>query len=96
VSRRFEELFRHHSYKFFSFIQRRIDDADEAEDILQELFARAAEKLNSLAPIENLTAWLWTAVRNRIVDFYRSREHRRECEGESPGAERVLNPEDLL
>ena len=96
MSRRLEELFRNQSGKFLSFIKRRIDDADEAEDILQELFARAAENLNSLAPIENLTAWMWAAARNRVVDYYRLRGRRREHEGEYPGAETVLNPEDLL
>lgn len=82
MSRRLDSLFREQSNQLFSFIKNRIDDAAEAEDLLQDLFTRAAENLNALAPIENLAGWIWTAARNRIVDYYRSRQSRRNREVE--------------
>ncbi|WP_319562346.1 sigma-70 family RNA polymerase sigma factor [Marispirochaeta sp.] len=82
MSRRLDILFREQSNHLLSFIRNRIDDAVEAEDLLQDLFARAAENLNTLTPIENLAGWIWAAARNRVVDYYRSRRSRRDRETE--------------
>ncbi len=69
-----EELFRRDRNKFVGYIRERVRSKEEAEDILQDVFANvlaAAEGVTE--PIENLGAWVFTAVRNRIIDSYRKK-----------------------
>lgn len=82
MGHRLEQVFRDQYGKMLHFIIRRIDDAAEAEDMLQEIFVRATEHVNVLDPIDNLVAWLWCSVKNRVIDYYRARAFRRERETE--------------
>ncbi len=50
---------------------------DEAEDILQDVFFNALLSLDSTEPIRNVAAWLFTALKNRITDWYRKKQRRR-------------------
>jgi RNA polymerase sigma factor (sigma-70 family) len=63
-----------------SFIRRRVGDASEAEDILQEVFEELTEVYRLPEPIEQLSAWLFQVARNRIIDRFRRRKHRPEAE----------------
>jgi len=92
MGRRLDDTIRTNRKKLLAFVRRRIDDADEAEDLLQDVFLKASENLDALAPVSDILAWLWRALRNRVVDYYRSREVRRKHEilpdahgGEEPG-----------
>jgi RNA polymerase sigma factor (sigma-70 family) len=74
LSLQIEELFRRDRHKFVGYIRERVRSKEEAEDILQDVFANvlaAAEGVTE--PIENLGAWVFTAVRNRIIDSYRKK-----------------------
>lgn len=74
LSLQIEELFRRDRNKFVGYIRERVRSKEEAEDILQDVFANvlaAAEGVTE--PIENLGAWVFTAVRNRIIDSYRKK-----------------------
>ena len=53
------------------FIRRRVADAGEAEDILQDVFHELIEAYRMMKPIEHVTAWLFTVARNRITDMFR-------------------------
>ncbi len=59
--------------RLLAFIRRRIDDAAEAEDILQDALYElvAAERLAQ--PVEQIGAWLMRVVRNRIIDRFRKK-----------------------
>lgn len=75
LSLQIEELFRRDRHKFVGYIRERVRSKEEAEDILQDVFANvlaAAEGVTE--PIENLGAWVFTAVRNRIIDSYRKKK----------------------
>ncbi len=63
-----------------SFIRRRVDDASEADDILQEVFEELTEAYRLPEPIEQVSAWLFQVARNRIIDRFRRRRHRPEVE----------------
>jgi RNA polymerase sigma factor (sigma-70 family) len=54
-----------------SFIRKRVSDAAEAEDILQEVFYELIETYRMMKPVEHVTAWLYRVARNRIVDLFR-------------------------
>ncbi len=61
--------------RLLEFIRRRVSNDADAEDILQDVFAQMVAGEDEGEPIGNLTAWLFTAARNRIIDWYRRRKH---------------------
>ncbi|AOJ31557.1 RNA polymerase subunit sigma-24 [Burkholderia metallica] len=60
--------------RLVSFIRRRIRDPDDAEDILQDVFHEFVQAYRLPAPIEQASAWLFRAARNRIVDRFRKKK----------------------
>ena len=56
-----------------SFIRKRVANADEAEDILQDVFCELVEAARLMKPIEQVNAWLFRVARNRITDLFRKR-----------------------
>jgi len=60
--------------RLVNFIRRRIGDADDAEDILQDVFSEFVQAYRLPAPIEQATAWLFRAARNRIIDRFRKKK----------------------
>ncbi|CAD6547183.1 RNA polymerase sigma factor [Paraburkholderia sabiae] len=57
-----------------NFIRRRIRDPDDAEDVLQDVFHEFVQAYRLPAPIEQASAWLFRAARNRIIDRYRKKK----------------------
>ena len=49
-------------------------NADEAEDILQDVFCELVEAARLMKPIEQVNAWLFRVARNRITDLFRKRK----------------------
>ena len=79
------------------FIRRRVPNASDAEDIMQDVFYELVEANRLLMPIEHITGWLFRVARNRIIDLFR----RKEMEGSSDAAgagegDELLRLEDLL
>lgn len=69
-----EELFRNDRKKYLGFIRQRVRTQEEAEDILQDVFANVlAASQDVQKPIENIASWVFTSVRNRIIDSYRKK-----------------------
>lgn len=56
------------------YIARRVDSAEEAEDILQDVFYNLARVDLLENPIEYLSAWLYNAASNRIIDRRRKKK----------------------
>jgi RNA polymerase sigma factor (sigma-70 family) len=54
-----------------NFIRRRVLDAAEAEDILQEVLYELVAAHRLMQPIEQAGAWLMRVARNRIIDRFR-------------------------
>ncbi|HUI61038.1 MAG TPA: sigma-70 family RNA polymerase sigma factor [Steroidobacteraceae bacterium] len=61
-----------------SFIRRRVADAAEAEDIVQEVLYELVAAHRLMQPIEQAGAWLLRVARNRIIDRFRRRSTRAE------------------
>jgi RNA polymerase sigma factor (sigma-70 family) len=59
--------------RLLSFIRRRVADAAEAEDVLQEAFYELVAAYRLMQPIEQVGAWLMRVARNRIIDRFRKR-----------------------
>jgi RNA polymerase sigma factor (sigma-70 family) len=56
-----------------NFIRRRVPNASDAEDILQDVFYELVEANRLLMPIEHVTGWLFRVARNRITDLFRKK-----------------------
>lgn len=81
-----ESLFRTDRKKFLGFIRQRVRSQEEAEDILQDVFANVlAASVNVQKPIENIASWVFTAVRNRIIDSYRKKRAETFSDMQTPG-----------
>ena len=59
------------------FIRRRVRNAQDVEDILQEVFAELVEANRRLMPIDHITGWLFQVARNRITDLFRRKQPER-------------------
>jgi RNA polymerase sigma factor (sigma-70 family) len=81
--------------RLLAFIRRRIDDAAEAEDILQEALYElvAAERLAQ--PVEQVGAWLMRVARNRIIDRFRKKRPELLADG-AGGADEQRVLEELM
>jgi RNA polymerase sigma-70 factor (ECF subfamily) len=56
-----------------AFIRRRVKDDHVADDLLQDVFVRIHDKLDSLDDDERMAAWLFRIARNVVTDYYRRR-----------------------
>ncbi len=57
-----------------NFIRRRVADAGDAEDILQDVFYELVEAYRMMKPVEQVGAWLFRVARNRITDLFRKKK----------------------
>ena len=59
--------------RLLAFIEKRVRDAAEAEDVLQEAFYELVAAYRLMQPVEQVGAWLMRVARNRIIDRFRKR-----------------------
>lgn len=69
------EFFRRESRRLASFVRGKLQDSAkfEAEDLVQDVFAALFERSDPLAEVENLSAYVWRSLRNRVIDTLRRR-----------------------
>ena len=60
--------------KLAGFILRRVGDASEAEDILQDVFYELVEAYQFPETVEQVSAWLYQVARFRIIDRFRKKK----------------------
>ena len=56
------------------FIRRRISDEASAEDVLQDVFLKIHQHVETLKDVKKLESWIYQITRNAIIDSYRSRK----------------------
>jgi RNA polymerase sigma factor (sigma-70 family) len=71
------ETVRRERARLRNFIRKRVNDAADAEDILQEVFYELVEMYRLTRPVDQVTAWLFQVARNRITDLFRMRKFQR-------------------
>lgn len=57
--------------RFLSFLERRVESREIAEDILQDAFLRGFDRADSVRRDESVTAWFYRILRNGVADHYR-------------------------
>lgn len=72
-----ERTYRERGRGFLAWARRHAPDAATAEDILQDAFIRALANVDALSPFEDLAAWIFSAMRNRLFDLWRGEGARR-------------------
>jgi RNA polymerase sigma factor (sigma-70 family) len=55
------------------FIRKRVSTPEDAEDILQEVWFQLG-RIVDLDEIENISGWLFSVARNKIIDNYRKKK----------------------
>jgi RNA polymerase sigma-70 factor, ECF subfamily len=69
-----DQIWRNYHSGLLGFIRRRVDDADLAEDILQDVFVKAHSRLDTLANQDRVQSWIYQIARNTIIDYRRTRK----------------------
>ena len=94
---RISEVVKREQSRLGSFIRRRVPDASDAEDILQDVFCELVEANRLLMPIDHVTGWLYRVARNRIIDLFRKKKPERFSEAAVANEDdELLHLEDLL
>jgi|SRR5450432_790056 len=60
-----------YSRRLLGFIRKRVTNEADAEDILQDVFYQL---LGNKEPIDQITSWLFTVARNKIIDSKRKKQ----------------------
>jgi RNA polymerase sigma-70 factor (ECF subfamily) len=79
----FEALYRTHAPRIHSLAARMTGSPEHGEDLLQEIFLQAYQRLDSFKGDAAFGTWLYRLAINRCLDFVRSRQMRTEVLSES-------------
>ena len=67
--------------RLHGFVRRRVENPEDAEDTVQDVFVRMQRNIDALSSVDRLDAWAFRVIRNAIADHYRS-PNRRDVTGE--------------
>jgi RNA polymerase sigma factor (sigma-70 family) len=78
-SGRIAQFFRNEAKRLLGYVRRRVENMaqEDAEDIVQDVMLGIFDRADITAPIENLSAYVYRALYNRVVDGYRKRKENR-------------------
>ena len=88
----FEELYRQHARRLFSLVLRMVGSAEDAEDLLQEVFLQAHRKLAGFRGESTLGTWLYRLTMNHCLDHLRGRQAKMSRATESLDDEDAAEP----
>jgi len=69
-----EKIWSEYHKKLFAFIKKQVNEED-AKDILQDVFIKTQNKIETLTETTRLENWLFQITRNSIIDYYRSNKN---------------------
>ena len=87
---------RQHLSELRRFVDKRVSNPHEAEDIVQDVLTRAHEALHQLESAERRSAWLTRIAARRIIDHYRARRPMEELPEDLASTEVEDNPVERL
>lgn len=96
--RRLAEIFAREKPRFLRFVQKQLFDRDgmEAEDIVSEVAFNLLRRADVIGEIENLTAYFYRSLSNRIVDHRRGQIVMFRIEGQEEESSPVEVSDDRL
>jgi len=69
-----ETIWRENHEQLLTFINKRIKNKEESEDILQEVFIKILSKIGTLKESSKLQSWVYQITRNAIIDYIRKKK----------------------
>ena len=69
------KVFNKERNRLLTFISSRVNNREDAEDILQDVFYSTIQGTSITDPIENILSWVYTVAKNKIIDWYRKKRH---------------------
>ena len=66
--------FSQYANRLLRFVRSKIRDIDEAEDVAQDVWYQLSRQ-DDVDDIEQIGAWLFTAARNRVVNYYKKQKN---------------------
>jgi len=76
MQKKLERIIRFEHNNLLKYSRARVSNLNDAEDILQDVYARAVHAMGALDPIDNILGWLYRSLSNRIIDWYRRKKNR--------------------
>ena len=70
----FAALYERHKRRILGFLLTRIQDRDEAEDVFQSVFTKLHRSRHRYRPEIPFLPWIFTLVRNTLIDHVRKKE----------------------
>lgn len=87
----FEPLYRRYFEAIFRFVYQRLDDADIAQDLTQQTFIKALEKINKYEDRGlPFSSWLYRIALNELNQHFRSNSKNRCLNIESAGVDAMI------
>ena len=71
----FDALYARHKGATYRYCLRQCANASEAEEVFQTLWMSLIDARSSYRVEARFTTWLYTLAHNRLVDFFRNRDH---------------------
>ncbi len=84
------------NHRLIRYVRSRLQETAEldAEDVVQDVLARVLERADITLPFEELAAYIYRSLHNRIIDFFRTRKNTLPLQGgnreDDPGLIEVL------
>lgn len=70
----YRDLIQRYQHMIYVFIYKMVNNRADAEDLTQEVFVKAYEKLSTFRGDSQFSSWLHTLARNKSIDFLRRRK----------------------
>ncbi|RLA63394.1 MAG: hypothetical protein DRQ89_06740 [Epsilonproteobacteria bacterium] len=70
----FEVLYLRHKNKIYSYVKRRINDANSAEEIFQNIFLKLHRSRAKFDPKYLFLQWIYTLSKNEVIDFLKKKK----------------------
>jgi len=88
----FESLYKDHADAVYGYLAFKLRDSQLAEDLMQETFLAAHERLDQLRTAGSAKAWLLSIAYNKMVDLLRRRSAELPLQAESLAASGTAAP----
>lgn len=93
----FSEIYQEHAEMIYRFLLRMCQDEDLAEDLMQDTFLKAIEKINTFDMRCKLSTWLCQIAKNTYLDYLRKKKKQTDVEVWAERFETVeMSAEDKL
>lgn len=70
------DAWQHHEVELRGYLIKRLNNSEQADDLLQDVFLKALRLGAKFCELENRRAWLYSVTKNELIDFLRKEQVR--------------------